>query len=128
MPQLMDTCIRNNLHEEGLVLLRHASALFAEHLYSIHSLQTHSPGTSPSDVSQVIPSHNGSSVILSIFRDMLSVGEQQKSLLLRELETDITIPRCIEIIHYLEENIALVGHMTVSSRAFQRVAEAASRR
>ena len=51
---------------------------------------------------------------------MLSVGEQQESLLLRELETDITIPRCIEIIHYLEENIALVGHMTVSSRAFQR--------
>ena len=128
MPQLMDTCIRNNLHEEGLVLLRHASALFAEHLYFIHSLQTHSPGTSPSDVSQVVPSHNGSSVILSIFRDMLSVGEQQESLLLRELETDITIPRCIEIIHYLEENIALVGHVTVSSRAFQRVAEAASRR
>ena len=76
----------------------------------------------------MVPSHNGSSVILSIFRDMLSVGEQQESLLLRELETDITIPRCIEIIHYLEENIALVGHMTVSSRAFQRVAEAASRR
>ncbi|KAK8798630.1 hypothetical protein WA588_003710 [Blastocystis sp. NMH] len=107
MPQLMDTCIRNNLHEEGLVLLRHASALFAEHF----------PGTSPSDVSQVVPSHNGSSVILSIFRDMLSVGEQQESLLLRELETDITIPRCIEIIHYLEENIALRFNASPKPRA-----------
>ena len=71
----------------------------------------------------MVPSHNGSSVILSIFKDMLSVGEQQESLLLRELETDITIPRCIEIISYLEENIALVGHVAVSSPAFQRVAE-----
>ena len=124
----MDTCIRNNLHEEGLVLLRHANALFAEHLYPMHSPKTHSPGTSPSDVSHVVPSHNGSSVILSIFKDMLSVGEQQESLLLRELETDITIPRCIEIIHYLEENIALVGRVAVSSRAFQRVAEASFRR
>lgn len=33
MPQLMDTCIRNNLHEEGLVLLRHSNSLFTETLY-----------------------------------------------------------------------------------------------
>lgn len=38
MPQLMDTCIRNNLHEEGLVLLRHANTLFCEHLFLFHFL------------------------------------------------------------------------------------------
>lgn len=37
------------------------------------------------------------------------MGEQQESLLIRELETDITVPRCIEILNYLEENMALVS-------------------
>ena len=41
---------------------------------------------------------------------MVSVGEQQEALLLRELETDITVARCVEIMSYLEQNIALVHH------------------
>ena len=40
---------------------------------------------------------------------MVAVGEQQEALLLRELETDITVQRCVEIMSYLEENMALVG-------------------
>lgn len=39
---------------------------------------------------------------------MVTVGEQQESLLLRELETDITVARCVEIMSYLEQNISLV--------------------
>ena len=42
MPQLMETCIRNNLHEEGLVLLRHANTLYSEHLY-LHTLFHNQP-------------------------------------------------------------------------------------
>lgn len=47
-------------------------------------------------------------MILNIFREMVTVGEQQESLLLRELETDITVARCVEIMSYLEQNISLV--------------------
>ena len=44
MPQLMETCIRNNLHEEGLVLLRHANTLYSEHLYlHTHTLSQPAP-------------------------------------------------------------------------------------
>ncbi|KAK8800477.1 hypothetical protein JH06_0992 [Blastocystis sp. subtype 4] len=102
MPQLMDTCIRNNLHEEGLVLLRHANSLYTEH-FSEQSPESITP-------------HSGSAVILSIFKDMKAVGEQQEALLIRELETDITVPRCIEILNYLEENMALRLNTTVKRK------------
>ena len=39
---------------------------------------------------------------------MTAVGEQQESLLLRELETDITMSRCMQIMAYLEQNLHLV--------------------
>ena len=39
---------------------------------------------------------------------MVAAGEQQEAFLLRELETDITVARCVEIMSYLEQNIALV--------------------
>ena len=66
--------------------------------------------TSSSEKSpESVPPHSGSAVILSIFKDMKAVGEQQEALLVRELETEITVPRCIEILNYLEENMALVG-------------------
>lgn len=106
MPQLMDTCIRNNLHEEGLVLLRHSNALFCEHLLSFTSPFTPSPNSTPSDVHQESV-HSGDSIILSIFREMVSVAEQQESLLVRELETDISTSRCIQIVNYLVQNYAL---------------------
>lgn len=110
MPQLMDTCIRNNLHEEGLVLLRHANSLYTEHLYQNECILVNSsPTVSPANAALAVAPQNGSSVILSIFRDMVAVGEQQEALLLRELETDITVQRCVEIMNYLEENMALVG-------------------
>ena len=53
-------------------------------------------------------SQKGDNVILSIFNEMVAVGEQQESLLLRELETDISVSRCVEIMSYLEQNISLV--------------------
>ena len=101
----MDTCIRNNLHEEGLVLLRHANSLYTEHLLWIPSFIIPSSEQSPESITP----HSGSAVILSILKDMKAVGEQQEALLIRELETDITVPRCIEILNYLEENMALVS-------------------
>ena len=67
------------------------------------------PTVSPANVASAGAPQNGSSVILSIFRDMVAVGEQQEALLLRELETDISVQRCVEIMNYLEENMALVG-------------------
>ena len=94
MPQLMDTCIRNNLHEEGLVLLRHANALFCEHL-SLHSISvTSSPNATPSTI-QADSLRSGNSIILSIFREMVAVAEQQETLLIREL------------VNYLAQNYAL---------------------
>ena len=90
----MDTCIRNNLHEEGLVLLRHANSLYTEHLLWIPSFIIPSSEQSPESITP----HSGSAVILSIFKDMKAVGEQH-----------ITVPRCIEILNYLEENMALVS-------------------
>ena len=39
---------------------------------------------------------------------MVAAGEQQEAFLLPELETDITVARCVEIMSYLEQNIALV--------------------
>lgn len=68
----------------------------------------YSPNVSPSDLSS-ISNQSGDSVILNIFREMVTVGEQQESLLLRELETDITVARCVEIMSYLEQNISLVS-------------------
>lgn len=67
----------------------------------------YSPNVSPSDLPS-LDNHSGDSVILSIFHEMVAVGEQQEALLLRELETDITVARCVEIMSYLEQNIALV--------------------
>lgn len=66
-----------------------------------------SPNVSPSD-HLTITNHTGDSVILSIFHEMVAAGEQQEAFLLRELETDITVARCVEIMFYLEQNIALV--------------------
>lgn len=102
----METCIRNNLHEEGLVLLRHANTLYSEHLYNKYAFffLTTSPTSSESH-----PSHSGDSIILGIFNDMVAVGEQQEALLLRELETDITVSRCMQILSFLEQNIDLVS-------------------
>lgn len=68
----------------------------------------YSPNVSPSDLPS-ISNQSGDSVILNIFREMVTVGEQQESLLLRELETDITVARCVEIMSYLEQNISLVS-------------------
>lgn len=68
----------------------------------------YSPNVSPSDLPS-ITNQSGDSVILNIFREMVTVGEQQESLLLRELETDITVARCVEIMSYLEQNISLVS-------------------
>lgn len=68
----------------------------------------YSPNVSPSDLPSV-SNQSGDSVILNIFREMVTVGEQQESLLLRELETDITVARCVEIMSYLEQNISLVS-------------------
>ena len=96
MPQLMDTCIRNNLHEEGLVLLHHANALFCEHF----------PNATPSTI-QADSLRSGNSIILSIFREMVAVAEQQETLLIRELETDISTSRCVQIVNYLAQNYAL---------------------
>ena len=49
---------------------------------------------------------------------MTAVGEQQESLLLRELETDITMSRCMQIMTYLEQNLNLVRNEDISH--FQR--------
>ena len=45
---------------------------------------------------------------------MTAVGEQQESLLLRELETDITMSRCMQIMTYLEQNLNLVRNYDIS--------------
>lgn len=66
-----------------------------------------SPNVNPSD-HPTVSAQQGDNVILSIFYEMVGVGEQQEALLLRELETDITVARCVEIMSYLEQNIALV--------------------
>lgn len=47
---------------------------------------------------------------------MAAVGEQQESLLLRELETDITVSRCMQILSFLEQNIDLVRLFIAFSR------------
>lgn len=76
---------------------------------------THSFTTSPTS-SDAHPSHSGDSIILGIFNDMVAVGEQQESLLLRELETDITVSRCMQILSFLEQNIDLVSTFPLFSR------------
>lgn len=69
---------------------------------------------SPPSVDPSNPPHSGDRIILGIFRDMTAVGEQQESLLLRELETDITMSRCMQIMTYLEQNLNLVRNEDIS--------------
>ena len=38
---------------------------------------------------------------------MVAVAEQQETLLIRELETDISTSRCVQIVNYLSQNYAL---------------------
>jgi len=124
IPQLMDTCARNNLYDEALHLFSYVSTLQKRHL-AISNIDLESSKGElerPEDEEQAEkhPYSGGTSIINVIAEEVYESAAHMRKQLLQQLRQQINYPTCLRIISFLRrldrEDRVRRNHLSTSQR------------
>ncbi|KAK8794649.1 hypothetical protein WA158_001630 [Blastocystis sp. Blastoise] len=91
MPQLMDTCVKNGLHDEALILLSQSRKLT-----SIHKIKENEGENASKD-----PGQGAAHLLYKIWTEMEQVACNQKIILWEELEGELLLQRAMTVVRLL---------------------------